>query len=290
MNVVGLGNAGCKIAKKFEAYPQYNIYYIDEGLVKTKQTFGITKRATHEEYDSKQIRMTKFVNNMSDSEECLFIMAGSGNVSGASLQILKFLVRRFDVNILYIKPDHELLGKSSYLQDRICYSILQEYSRSGAIGNICLVSNVFIEKILEEDLTNENYFDKMNELICYTYHMLNVFQRTEPVLDNLVKSPSHFKISTIGLVDFETGRENMFFPLDEVSNKCYYYAISSDVMEKDYRILKKVNKQIKDNLDEEFEPSYQIHSTNYDTNFAFAEFWTSEVQTYPEKRRVEKNG
>ena len=53
---------------------------------------------------------------------------------------------------------------------------------------------------------------------------------------------------------------------------------------------KKVNKQIKDNLDEEFEPSYQIHSTNYDTNFAFAEFWTPEVQTYPEKRRVEKNG
>ena len=282
MNVVGLGGAGCKIAKNFEKYPQYNVYCIDEDLKKTTKTFGITKRNSHQEYDTKQIRMTRFVNSMKESEDCLFIMAGSGNISGASLQVLKFLTRKFRVSVLYIKPDHELLGKIAYLQDRICYSILQEYARSGAIEGICLVSNVYVEEMLQESLTTENYFDKINELICYAYHMLNVFKRTEPVLDNLVKTESHSKIGTIGLVDFETGEEKMLFPLDEPTNKCYYYAISNEEMQKDYKVLKKINKQVKSGLGTELEPSYQIHSTNYEANFAFAEFWSAKVQSYPE--------
>ncbi len=115
MNVVGLGNAGCKIAKNFEKYPQYNVYCVDEGLKKTAKTFGITKRSSHQEYDAKQIRMTRFVNSMKESKDCLFVMAGSGNISGASLQVLKFLTRRFKVSVLYVKPDHELLGKTAYL-------------------------------------------------------------------------------------------------------------------------------------------------------------------------------
>lgn len=283
MNVVGLGSAGCRIAKNFEKYPQYNVYCIDEDLKKTAKTFGITKRGSHQEYDTKQIRMTRFVNGMKESKDCLFIMAGSGNISGASLQVLKFLTRKFRVSVLYIKPDHELLGKIAYLQDRICYSVLQEYARSGALQDICLVSNIYVEEILQESLTTENYFDKMNELICYAYHMLNVFKRTEPVLDNLVKTESHSKISTIGLVDFETGEEKMLFPLDEPTNKCYYYAISGEEMQRDYKVLKKINKQVKSGLADELEPSYQIHSTNYEANFAFAEFWSAKVQSYPEE-------
>ena len=124
----------------------------------------------------------------------------------------------------------------------------------------------------------------MNELICYTYHMLNVFKRTEPVLDNLVKNQAHSKISTIGLIDFDSGEEKMLFPLDTPDNKCYYYAISGEEIKNDYKILKKVNRQVKSGLEGALEPSYQIHSTTYDTNFAFAEFWTSNVQGNPEER------
>ena len=37
MNVVGLGNAGCSIAKYFENYPQYNVFYVDVGLRQVRQ-------------------------------------------------------------------------------------------------------------------------------------------------------------------------------------------------------------------------------------------------------------
>lgn len=283
MNVVGLGNAGCKIAKYFEQYPQYNVFTIDEGLKKTSKSLGITKRATHEEYDKKQIRMTRFVDQMPDTDECLFIMAGSGNISGASLQVLKFLTRKFKVNLLYIKPDHELLGRTAYLQDKVCYRILQEYARSGAVSSMCLVSNSKVEEILESSLTAANYYDKINELIGYTYHMVNVFNRTKPVLDNKIENSSETRIYTIGMVDFESGEENNFFPIDNETNRCYYYAVNENLLEEDYKVLRNVNKQVKEKMKDLQGASYQIHPTKYETSFAFVEVWTSNIQTYPEE-------
>ena len=283
MNVVGLGNAGCKIAKYFEQYPQYNVFTIDEGLPRSSRTLGITKRETHEEYDKKQIRMTRFVDNMPDTGECLFIMAGSGNVTGASLQVLKFLKRRFEIDVLYIKPDHELLGRTAYLQDRICYNVLQEYARSGVLRSMCIVSNTQVEEILENNLTASNYYEKINELIGYTYHMVNVFNRTKPVLDNKIENSPETRIYTIGMVDFESGEENNFFPIDNETNRCYYYAVNENVLEEDYKVLKNVNKQVKEKMKDLQGASYQIHSTKYETNFAFVEVWTSNIQTYPEE-------
>lgn len=283
MNVVGLGNAGCKIAKYFEQYPQYNVFTIDEGLKKTSKTLGITKRATHEEYDKKQIRMTRFVDQMPDTGECLFIMAGSGNITGASLQVLKFLKRKFEVDVLYIKPDHELLGRTAYLQDKVCYRVLQEYARSGVLRSMCIIGNPQVEEILENSLTAANYYDKLNELIGYTYHMVNVFNRTKPVLDNKIENSPSTRIYTIGMVDFETGLENNFFPIDNETNRCYYYAVNENVLEEDYKVLKNVNKQVKEKMKDLQGASYQIHSTKYETSFAFVEVWTSNIQTYPEE-------
>ncbi len=283
MNVVGLGNAGCKIAKYFEQYPQYNVFTIDEGLPRSSRTLGITKRATHEEYDKKQIRMTRFVENMPDTGECLFIMAGSGNVTGASLQVLKFLKRKFQIDVLYVKPDHELLGRTAYLQDKVCYRVLQEYARSGALRSMCIIGNPQVEEILENSLTAANYYEKINELIGYTYHMVNVFNRTKPVLDNKIENTPETRIYTIGMVDFQSGEENNFFPIDNETNRCYYYAVNENILEEDYKVLKNVNKQVKEKMKDLQGASYQIHSTKYETNFAFVEVWTSNIQTYPEE-------
>ena len=282
MNVVGLGNAGCSIAKYFENYPQYNVFYVDVELGKSGRSYGLTKRDSHEDYDKKQIRMAKFINQMPDTGECLFIMAGSGDVTGASLQVLKFLDKRFKVDVLYIKPDHELLGRTAYLQDRICYNILQEYARSGVFRSLCLISNPSIEEILENSLTATNYYEKINELIGYTFHMLNVFKRTTAVLDNKIENPEQARIYSIGMVDFETGAEKSFFPIDNETNRCYYYAVNDKVLEEDYKVLKKVSKQVKEKMKDLEGASYQIHSTKYETNFAFVETWTSNIQNYPE--------
>ena len=56
MNVVGLGGAGCKIAKCFEAYEQYSIVYIDhESYGET--TVLVDKQDHPEKYESLEINL-----------------------------------------------------------------------------------------------------------------------------------------------------------------------------------------------------------------------------------------
>ena len=89
--------------------------------------------------------------------------------------------------------------------------VLQEYARSGVLRSMCVVGNPQVEEILENSLTAANYYDKLNELIGYTYHMVNVFNRTKPVLDNKIENSPATRIYTIGMVDFESGEEKVFF-------------------------------------------------------------------------------
>ena len=132
-------------------------------------------------------------------------------------------------------------------------------------------------------MTAANYYEKINELIGYTYHMVNVFNRTKPVLDNKIENSPATRIYTIGMVDFESGEEKSFFPIDNETNRCYYYAVNEKVLEEDYKVLKNVNRQVKEKMKDLQGASYQIHSTKYETSFAFVEVWTSNIQTYPEE-------
>ena len=51
--VIGLGQAGCNIADQFKQYPQYKIIKLDEGLRKTKSSFGLKRQASPELYEEK---------------------------------------------------------------------------------------------------------------------------------------------------------------------------------------------------------------------------------------------
>ena len=45
--VIGLGKAGCAIAKDFAQYPQYSAYMIDVGLEMTDNTFKLTEHLSN---------------------------------------------------------------------------------------------------------------------------------------------------------------------------------------------------------------------------------------------------
>ena len=52
MNIIGLGNAGCEITKKFEKYSQYNCHYIDVGA-EGAQAYNFPHQKNAEEYEKK---------------------------------------------------------------------------------------------------------------------------------------------------------------------------------------------------------------------------------------------
>ena len=147
--IIGLGKAGCAIAEKFAQYSQYKVYKIDSEDIDNsgKQNYLLKRCAHPEEYENNVPSLKKFFNNA--SKDILFVVCGSGYVSGATLQILKHLSSK-NINILYIKPELQFLADTNLLQEKLVRNVLQEYARSSMIKRLYIVDNTQIEEILGE--------------------------------------------------------------------------------------------------------------------------------------------
>ena len=265
--IVGLGKAGCAIADKFAQYPQYKVFKIDsEGLdSKGKNNYVIAKQDSPEDYETSVRSMKTFFKRITD--DVLFILSGSGMISGSALQILKNLKDR-NVNILYIKPDLEFLGHNNILQERVVRNVLQEYTRSGLFNRIFLVDNKRIEQILGE-VPIIGYYDKLNELIVSTFHMINVYNHQEAIHATPFDTADTTRISTLGILNVDEGEEKLFFSLDNIREKCYYYAINSKVLETDGKLLRTLTDNINKNIGKDVRAGFQVYSTSYEQNYGY---------------------
>ncbi len=265
--IIGLGKAGCAIADKFAEYPQYKIFKIDsEGLdPKRKNCHLLKKQDSPEKYEKATRTMKTFFSKTTD--DILFVLSGSGIISGASLQVLKNLKDK-NVNILYIKPDLEFLGHTNIMQERVVRNVLQEYTRSGLFNRIFLVDNKRVEEVLGE-VPIIGYYDKLNDLIVSTFHMVNVYNHQEAIHATPFDTADTTRISTLGILNVDEGKEKLFFSLDNIREKCYYYAINSKVLETDGKLLRTLTDNINKNIGKEVRAGFQVYSTSYEKNYGY---------------------
>jgi hypothetical protein len=267
MNIIGLGKAGCNIAEQFERYTQYKVYKIDAGLKKSKNVYGLKKQKSPEAYEKAfpNLKNTFFKGL---SGETLFITS-CGFISGASLRLLEQIKNNCKMNILYVKPDISLLSQTKLLQENLIFNVLQEYTRSGVFEKLYIVENLKVADIVG-DIPVREYFNQINQLIGSTIHMINVFSRSESVMDTFSDLVPTARISTFGLVDYETGEEKKFFDLEMARGKRYYYAIPESIVESDGSLVKKIKKQIKKNLEhDKMKNSYAIYTTDYEQPYVY---------------------
>tara|TARA_R110002049_G_scaffold105250_2_gene252073 strand:+ start:246 stop:1082 length:837 start_codon:yes stop_codon:yes gene_type:complete len=265
--IVGLGKAGCAIADRFSKYPQYKIFKIDsEGLDKDEKRSHLLKRRKHpEQYESDAPQLKTFFRYTTD--DILFVVSGSGVISGATLQVLKHLSKK-NISVLYVKPDLEFLGKVNVYQERLVRCVLQEYARSKMINRLYLVDNKQVETILG-DVPIIGYYDKLNDLIVSTIHMLNVYNHQESVHSTPFEPQDTTAISTFGITDLEKGEEKLFFLLDNIKEKCYYYAINSETLQTDGKLLRRLTDNINKNIEKDVRAAFQVHSTSYEQNYGY---------------------
>jgi hypothetical protein len=214
LNVVGLGAAGCNIADKFAKYPQYNIYKIDVGLkgLKKDGIFSLQEYENAEDYEKKCPSFKNFFKDV--DKEVLFIVCGAGKVANASLRALEAL-KNCNIELLYVVPDLDLLSHSSAQQNKIVYNVLQEYARSGLFINMFIIKNSVVQDIIG-NVPIINYYDVLNETIASTFHMMNVFRFSRPIIDTFSSQIESCKISTIGIFNDEENLEKLFFPLENI--------------------------------------------------------------------------
>ena len=267
MNIIGLGQAGCSIADLFKEYPQYKVFKIDTGLKTSNGVCALEHQKTPEAYENKfpNLKRTLLKEVMG---QVLFITS-CGSISGASLRVLEQIKEKNEVNVLYVKPDANNLSKDKSLQENLLFNVFQEYARSGLFARLYVVDNTKLSEIVGEVPVRE-YFNQINKLICSTLHMVNVFEKSDAIMSTLHEPMLTARISTFGLINFETGEENMFFDLDTPREKRYYYAMPEEILNSDGTLVKKIKKQVKSGIEhDKMRNSYAVYSTNYEVPYVY---------------------
>ena len=286
MNIVGLGSAGCAIADALGEHPQYNIYKIDtvrKGDFDFASAyedpsgstfFGIEEKHHPEEYEKELPSLKAFFKGIEG--EVVFILSGAAKIAGASLVILQHL-KHCKITVLYIKPNCSTLEDTKVRMDNVCFGVLQEYARSSVFERLIVVDNNMVESILG-DIPIIGYYDKLNELIVWVFHMLNVLKNSEPVMGKINETKITSRITTLGTVDFESGEEKMFFSLDKIREKGYFYLLSKKDLTSSGSLLKKITEQVKNLETEDAKSSFAIYSSDYDQNYVFCMTHTPHIQ------------
>ena len=277
MKIVGLGRAGCNIAKAFSKFPQYETYKIDTS---TDADITIRKRNTHEEYDTHFPALKRKL-NFTD-EDILVIVAGAGVVSGGTLRLLERLQHN-KITVIYIQGDLSIMSEIQKKQEKIVSNVLQEYARSGRLKEIVLISNTMLEKSIGE-MAIGGYYETLNQAIVNTLHMINVFTHSEPIIGNFIKPSEISRICTIGIVDMENDNEQeaekWFYDLTNTRDMVYYYGINEDDLKNDGTLFRKINNFVKSKIKENVNVSYGVFKTTYEQKYCYCIKYSSMVQSY----------
>ena len=281
MIVVGLGKAGCNIAKAFGKFPQYETFGIDT----TKDaTITIKSRSSHEKYDASFPDLRRKLK--AKDEDVLVVTSGAGKISGGILRLMEQLKTHNRLRVLYIQPDLSLMSETQKKQERVVKNVLQEYARSGLVERIYLIDNLAIERSIGE-VSIVGYYDTLNHAVVNTIHMINVFENTEPILGNFIQPHEIARIATIGVVmmddEEETkDKENWFYNLTRPRDVVYYYGIGKDDLKNDGTLFGRINRFVKSKIEEGLNVSYGVFETSYEQKYCYCIKYSSMVQSYGE--------
>lgn len=273
--VIGLGSAGCNIAEIFEIHKNvFQVKLIDVDI-EGDNCFSLKKQNSPEEYEKNFPDLSDFLSDCTD--EVIFILCGAGNVSGCALSLLKH-VKHKKVNILYIRPDIELLGNHSVLQEKVVFNVLQEYTRSGLFNSMTIVGNKQIEELMG-DVTIVNYFKAINEFLTATYIPLKYLEKTTGVFQSYSPPKDISRIMTIGDYEFEVSdKERILYPLTEIDDKCYHFVINQNTLETDGKLFKNIKEKMRNKSLDTAKISYIIHSTDQEYDMCYVTLHSRKIQ------------
>jgi hypothetical protein len=272
MNVIGLGRAGCQVAQKFEKHDQYSVICVDTENAGYGTFLPVEVENSHEDYEKNY----KSLNLGQLRGETTLVLSGAGQISGCALRLLEEM-QAGAVSVIYIKADESLLSDAGATRDKIVFGVLQNYARSNKIKAIYVISNKNVESIIG-DVSIMNYWDEVNNVISSTYHMINVFDNTEPLLKNASFPKPTSKIGTFGVVNFDTQSEKLFYDLKFPRSKNYFYGVNKETLEGDKKVLHKIRSFVESKNDDKCESGFSIYSTDYDNNYVYSLQLASYVQ------------
>jgi hypothetical protein len=277
MNIVGLGEAGCRISHYLSRYDVYKTFQVDTKNKRYKNFCKVKKQSDHEAYERNYSSLGLDLT----PGPVTIVLSGAGAISGLVLRLLQDLEER-EIKVLYIKPRESEISSLQSTRHKIVNQILQQYCRSKRLSEFTMLDNSRIEEIIP-NLSLTDYWSPINQLIGDTFHMINFFKMDEPLLKSNNKIPDTARISTFSLVDFKSMQEQKLYDLSFPRAKSYYFALGEQFIKENKNVLTEVREFISSKQDEKCDCSYQIHQTQYEQNYVYGYHYASFIQEQEEK-------
>jgi len=277
ISVIGLGCAASKIVEKFKQTKNYNVYQLNNEIQRSsKYKYKLKAYQEPEDYEKNIPNLKKFFANVDDAVQ--FYVMGSSFSSNYSLGVLQQLEGK-KIDVFYIQPDTEMMTGVPKILDKIVFSILQEYARSGLLNSFTAISNIMVEKSIGS-IPIKTYYDKINDSIFSTVHYVNYFNHAEPEIGMTSRPLNINRIRTVGLLDPKNLQEKWLFDLDMERDICYYLCINKDRLENEGGLHKKIVDMLKQKPKNAFRRiSYAIYETEHD-DFGLCVAHTNATQEY----------
>ena len=170
-----------------------------------------------------------------------------------------------------------MLSETKEKQHNVVFNVLQQYARSALLERLYIIENSKIEQALG-DVPVIGYHEKINQLLVSTIHMLNVCRNTEPVINTFGESLDICRISSIGLVDINSGNTKYFYDLEYPREVVLYYAINNERLKTDGTLLRKLTTAVKEKNDENLRASFGVYPTEYEQDYAYCLAHCSYIQ------------
>ena len=269
ISIIGIGNAAAAIAENFKSQKNnYKVYQLSSNQKNTKHTRKLKIYENPEDYEANIPDLAKFFQEVTDDVQVFIV--GSSFSSNYALGILEQLSDK-NLEVIYIKPDIDLLTGVPKLLENMMFGVLQEYARSGLFKSLTILSNLEIENSIT-GLSVKNYYEKLNHTIFSCIHYLNFFNHTEPEIGQMAKPGAINRIRTIGILNSKTLSEKWLFELDIPRETCYYVCINQERLEKEAGLHKQIVDILKEKPRNAFRKvSYGIWETHlHDFGFCVA--------------------
>lgn len=276
ISLLGIGTAGENIVNCFANNKEYDCYVISDNVERsTKYRRKIKRQENLEDYETSVPDLSKFFAGINNHVQVF--LCGAGRTANATLAILQYLQGK-KIDIFYVQPDVDLLMGINKLQEKAIFGVLQEYARSGVFNSFTAFSNPILENTIGS-VPIKKYFETINKTIYYCVHYKNLFDYTSPIIGNLSPPPEVQRLRALGRVDPYSLEENWYFDLDNSRDVCYYICISTEKLEKDGDLHKKIIKNLKNKPRNAFKNvSYAVYESPFESDFGFCVAHTNVIQ------------
>jgi len=265
MVLIGLGSAGTGIINCFSGeYKKISIVESDFPIkCKTEEDF--------EKYCPKFKKELSFKEN-----ECWFVVCGASKCSSASLHILQ-TIKNKKINVIYVCPDPDLAGPTLLKRHKIVFNVLQEYTRSGLLNSMCIVSNKQILNIIGNQSITE-MFNNINRTIAHTIETIEWFRGSTPVMGSLHTPKEISRIYTVSIGDFNNNEEKMLFSLDNPTETWYIYSISKQELENNKDLIPLIKNRVLADEQKQICSSFAVFSSQHKQSYFYSVKKTHYIQ------------